>query len=1096
MRFGVLGPVAVWTDGGKPVSIPGLKVRALLVDLLAHEGRPVPVDRLIEDLWGQAWPANPAAALQVRVSQLRRALEDAEPGARDLVVSRAPGYLLEAEPDTVDARRFDALVERARATDDPRLQASLLGDALGLWRGPAFADFGDEEFTRAASARWEERRLAALEHQADVRLELGEHSQLAGELGDLVAGYPYREHLRATYMRALYRAGRQRDALDAYDDLRRTLVDELGLDPSPEVRALHQAILEQDPREAAVPILATARRTTNLPASPTELIGRDSAVAEVRARLATGPLVTLTGSGGVGKTRLAEAVARTLLDSYADGVWLVELAALGPPGEQDIAYDLAEAVMAALGVRDLPSSGASVSTADRLLDVLSTRQLLLVLDNCEHVVEQVAALGSRLLREAPGLRILATSREPLGLADEIVWEVPPLEVPDDVGADPAQLADSSAVQLFVARATAATPGFRLDTRTGPLVARLCQGLDGIPLALELAATRVRGLGVSGLVARLDDRFRVLTTGPRDAPARQRTLTAVIDWSWQLLTEPERIVLRRLAVHADGCTLEAAEAVCPADDLPAADVLDLLARLVDRSLVVMDDHVGGEPRYRLLESVSAYCADRLQEAGEDAQVRRRHADYYLELAQRAEPLLYGHGQQQALRRLDTEAANLRTALDTAARQGAADQALLLADTLAWYWFLRGRLTEAHRSLELALAISGDPSPAARARAQAWLAGMAVLQGDTDDGAARGRAALRLFNDADDPNERARAEWFLAFVTIERGDLVATEELVSRALATFRASGDRWGEAAALSTRAMLAHKRSDLTAMGCDAQRSAELFLELGDQWGVLQATDWLIGRADMTGDYEQASRLTRDGLRMAEDLGLWPDMIGRLGWLGWIAVQLADYGYARECCEQALQIAAEQGLPSAETLPTIGLAFAARRDGKLELAEEHLLRLHGSAQAQRRDADRAYPLYLPMVLVELGLLAEQRDDAASALARHLEAFDIAVEQNAPRDIVWALEGLAAAVSLDGHPALAAELLGVAASARDAAGLPLAPTERDEVGRVIATARAALDDERFDAAFRRGARITPEDARSLVEEAYTAADDGPARSDAT
>jgi len=1081
MRFGVLGPLAVWTDDGQPVAIPGVKVRALLSDLLVHAGRPVSVDRLVEDLWGEAAPANPSAALQVRVSQLRRALEDAEPGGRELVVSVAPGYALRTEACSVDAEEFASLSDRVRTTDDPGARAALLADALALWRGPAYADFCDEQFTRSEIARLEERRLVVLEQQAEARLELGEHRLLAAELGDLVRAHPFRERLRAAHMRALYRAGRQGEALDSYADLRRRLVEELGADPGPELAALHKAILEQNPALDATPARAApGRPATNLPVELTELVGRDQTVAEVATLLAAGRLVTLTGFGGVGKSRLATAVARSLVGTLPDGVWLVELAALprGAPGAA-----VADQVLTVLGVGDAPAAGEPVPPADRLAGVLRDQRLALLLDNCEHLVEEVAALAERLLKAAPGVRVLATSREPLGLSGEVVWDVPPLEVPaPDASADPARLLECSAVRLFVARATAATRTFSLDEDTGPAVAELCRRLEGIPLALELAAARVRALGVHGLVERLDDHLRLLAGGQRDAHPRHQSLTAVIDWSWRLLSDPERRVLRRLAVHAGGCTLGSAEAVCAgdgsSDDVARGEVLELLARLVDRSLVVLDDRPGGAPRYRLLEPVAAWCADRLREAGEWTAVRGRHARWYLELACRAEPQLRGARQREWLRRLDADAANLRAALDTLTRDGPAEQALRLAGALAWYRFLRGRVGEARRSLAAALD-ARDAPPAARAQALAWHAGMALLHGDTGGWAARHREALRACERAGDAAGRARAVWFLAYTAVDMGDLELTGELLGSALDEARAHGDRWVEAAALSTRAKLAHVRADLDALGANARRSAELFAELGDRWGISQATGWLAELAEITRDYEAAERYGRDGLEEAGKLGLWPDVAGWLAWLGWIAVQRGDYARTRECSERALRLATEQGVTPVAVLATIGLAFAARREGDLDAAEERLRRL--VASARRQEAEEGVPLFLSMVLMELGFLVEQRGDAARALALHLEAFDIARQREGPRDQASALEGLASALAAERRHEQAAQLLGTAAATRRGSGLELASSAWTEVDRVSGTIRDALGATAFAAACARGGELTLDAARVLVTE---------------
>jgi hypothetical protein len=604
------------------------------------------------------------------------------------------------------------------------------------------------------------------------------------------------------------------------------------------------------------------------------------------------------------------------------------------------------------------------------------------------------------------------------------------------------------------------------------VAEVCRRLDGIPLALELAATRVPALGVPELAARLQvpqDLFGLLGAGPRDAPARQRTLAAVIDWSWQLLTGAERAVLRRLAVHSGGCTLAAAEAVCAGDGAASGEVLDLLAGLVDRSLVVRGDG----PRFRLLGSVSAYCLDRLRENGEEAALRRRHADHYLALAEQAQAQLRGPGQREWLRRLDAEAANMRAALDTFRCEDAAAPALRLAGALTWYWILRGRLTEARRALDGASAVAGEAPAAVRAGAEAWRTGLAIRQGQA--GPERVAEVLWAYENVADPVGLAMAEWFLATAVIDFGDATATGELLGRALHRFQAAGDRWGEAAVLSTRAMLAHIRYDLAALEHDARRSAELFGELGDDWGLLQATDWLIGLADLTGDHGEAVRLSRSGLRIGEELGLWSEVAGRLSWLAWTSVQTGDYPRAHEYAEQARRLASEQGQRTGEVFATISLAFAARRDGKLELADEHLRWLLASARQQQ--TGDAHPPYLSMVLVELGLLAGQRGDPAAALACHREGFDV-LRGQISQGTASALVGMAAALVLDERAGLAARLLGAAEAARRQTEQPLSAWERDELARITAAVQAAEPD--FATLFARGAELTPEQARSLVD----------------
>ncbi|WP_188192044.1 BTAD domain-containing putative transcriptional regulator [Nonomuraea sp. SYSU D8015] len=712
MRFAVLGPLEVTADDGRAVRVPELKVRALLACLLAHNGHIVPAERLIESLWGPELPVNPLGALRAKVSQLRRTLDEAEPGARELVVTRTPGYLVDGD---TDARRFQEAADRARAADDPRERAALLAEALSWWRGPAFSDFAElagipgESLVRRAAARLEEQRLAALEDYADVRLALGQDASQVGELAELAAQHPTRERFHGLLMRALYRSGRQAEALEVYRALRDRMRDELGLDPGPELVALHQAILEQRP-DLRRPPSPPAPTPARLPEPLTDLVGRDEDLPELVALPRTARLVTLTGTAGVGKSRLALEAARRLAGDFPDGVHLVELSSV-PAGPVS---DVAEAVAAALGLRD---DGGAGDPEERIASAFGTRRALLVLDNCEHVVEPVAKLAELLLRVGPEPRVIATSREPLGVTGEVVREVPPL----DAGA---------ATRLFAVRAADAQPGFAMTAADADAVEVICRRLDGIPLALELAAARVRSLGVRALAERLDDRFRLLSAGRRAGPAHQRTLRAAIDWSWELLTEPERVVLRRLAVQVGGCTLEAAERVCvvplpipggPPDDadgqaaataadiepaaetqaaatgadIEPADVADLLARLVDRSLVVRSGD-----RYRLLESVAAYGLERLREAGEHDRVLRWYATYYTQLAECAETYKSGPARHRWFRRLDAETANLRGALQAAMSLGDARLAARLTGSLGWYWVQAGRLGEARRAEDAA------------------------------------------------------------------------------------------------------------------------------------------------------------------------------------------------------------------------------------------------------------------------------------------------------------------------------------------------------------------------------------------------------------
>ncbi|WP_433463223.1 BTAD domain-containing putative transcriptional regulator [Spirillospora sp. CA-128828] len=984
MRFGVLGPLEVRTEDGRPVRVADRKVRTLLAALLARSGRVVSADRLIDDLWGDALPADPSATLRARVSQLRRTLEDAEPGARALVESRPPGYRLDGP---TDARTFADLAERAMGEPDVATRVALLADALALWRGPAFADFGDASFADPESARLDELRLAAMESRAEARLELGEDAALVAELHGLVDEHPLRERLRAAYMRALYDAGRPGDALAAYDDLRVRLRDELGIDPATELAALHAAILRRDP-------VFTGTRG-NLPADVAPLIGRDEAVRELTGLLDVSRLVTLHGTGGVGKTRLAVAVARGR--HHAGGVWLVPLDEGLKPGTS--VDEVASFVAGVLGLRDDAGSGGS--PAARLGEALRGKRTLLVLDNCEHVADPVARLTARMLRDVPDLRVLATSREPLAISGERLWTVSPLD-------------SGAAAELFAERA-----GISRGDGNAEAVAAICERLDGVPLALELAATRVRALGVDGLAARLDDRFRLLSSGTRDAPARQRTLRALIDWSWEPLDERERAVLRRLALHTGGSTLEAAEQVCGAD-------VDVLASLVDRSLVV-----AGDGRYRLLESVAAYCAERLHEAGEYEETRRRHAAYYTELAEHAD--LRGPGQRDALRRLPAEAGNLRATLDGAVRAGDADQALRLVNAMGWAWFLWGRSGEARRAFERALDVPGATSTA---RARTWHTGFVMLDGDGTDRDERVRKALAS---DDDP----WAHWFLGFVRAGFGDLDAIDELTTRALGGFQTNGDVWGEAAALATRAAQALSAGDLDQAGQDGERALGLFRRTGDRWGRLQATETLGLLAEVTGDYARAKELHESGLHDAEELGLWTEMSGRLTRLGRIALLEGDLDGADELHERGRRLAIRESHKRMEHFAEVGLALAARRRGHLDEAETILRRWLGWC----RDIDGAPGL--AFLLAELGFIAELRGDAEQALALHTEGLAAARTTGNPRAIALAQEGMAGALSLTGRSEEATKSLTAASEARAATGAPLPEPERGDVERIAA-----------------------------------------------
>ncbi|WP_174189542.1 ATP-binding protein, partial [Nocardia barduliensis] len=774
------------------------------------------------------------------------------------------------------------------------------------------------------------------------------------------------------------------------------------------------------------------------------------------------------------------AAAAALTERFAHGSWLVELAGLQPTSTDRTSF-LADAVADVLGIQ--PADGAD--TTGLLHDALADRELLLVLDNCEHVVDRAAELAESLLSAAEGLRILATSREPLRLPGEEILALEPLEVPArDAALD--DIARTGAVRLFVTRARAGARDFVLDADTAAPVATLCRRLDGIPLALELAATRVRALGVHEIVARLDNRFKLLATGHRGVPPRQRTLAAMIDWSWGLLDATEQAVLRRLAVHTGGCTLAAAEAVCSGEGASAVDesvVADVVGRLVDRSLV----HPAGQ-RYRLLESVAAFSLDRLADADEFDAAHRAHHRYYLRLAERAEPELYGADQRRWLRWLDEDTANLRAALDGFLRAGEADRALRLVNALAWYWQLRGKLSEARRWLDAALALGG--SPRHRARALAWNAGFAFQQGEFGDGAAKRAAVFALYDTLDDPLGRARAELFLGSSALDSGDVTEVEALLRKALAVFEELGDRWGVAAGHVALAKAAHNRVDLAALERHARTAARLFAELDDRWGRLQAAEWLGGLAELTGELAAAADIHAEALGLARELELWGQACTHLCWMGWIAMQHTDFARARALGEQAQRIAAEHGYEPGRLFAAVVLAFTARRDGRPEVAERILRDLLALPLAEGAET----PLFLPMLQVELGYLLEGRGDLAAAFALYSHAFDGAQRIGAPRDTVFALAALASALSELGEPEAAARLLGAAEAVREANGIALLPAERPDIDRPANLARTALGDHAFTESHTAGTRLTPLQARDLAARAVLDATRRPSTGD--
>jgi predicted ATPase/DNA-binding SARP family transcriptional activator len=641
VRFRILGPLAV-EDADGPVALGGPKPRTLVAVLLVA-GEVVPTDRLVAALWGDDPPAGAPTALRAYVSRLRGVL-----GAATLRY-QPPGYCLALGDATVDAAEFERLVEAARAAAATGNHARAVTDldaALALWRGDALAEFTDEEFAAAEVARLTELRTAALEDRAEALLELGRAADALPELETLVRRHPSRDRPAVALMRALYATGRQADALAAYHDLRTRLDDELGVQPAAPARALYQRILRHDPA------LAPAAPQGNLPRRVNGFVGRDREVERILAVLRAGPLVTLTGVGGAGKSRLAVEVAARARVRFPDGGWLCELAAL-PDGSP-----VGHAVATALRIQQRPG----LSIEQTVIDYLRARTLLLVVDNCEHVLAPAARLVAEIVQQCPDVVVLATSREALGVAGEQLWPVPPLPVED-------------ATALFVQRARAVSPDFRLDGPDEDAVAAICTRLDGLPLGIELAAARMRVMSPVEVARRLED--APLLGGGRGPVARHQSLVSAIEWSYRLLPEPEQRLFRAMSVFAGGADLAGVHRVAD----PSAtedDVVERLSRLVERSMVVAESAV--RTRYRVLETLRAYGRSRAEAAGSAAKLGRRHAEYYVELAERAAAGLQSPDERAWVDQALPDFDNMRTAFLRARAEGDADLAIRLVAAL--------------------------------------------------------------------------------------------------------------------------------------------------------------------------------------------------------------------------------------------------------------------------------------------------------------------------------------------------------------------------------------------------------------------------------
>ncbi len=820
----------------------------------------------------------------------------------------------------------------------------------------------------------------------------------------------------------------------------------------------------------------------NLPVQLTSFLGRERELAEIKRLLATTRLLTLTGTGGVGKTRLALQVAADLLEEYPDGVWLVELAPLMDPALQPLA------VASALGVQEEPNCPLLAT----LSDYLRPRKMLLLLDNSEHLLSGCAQVADTLLRNCPRVQVLASSREALGIAGELTWRVPSLPVPDlqrlpSVSADlPSALIQYEAVRFFSERAAFSQPGFAVTAENAWAVAEVCQRLDGIPLAIELAAARLTMLSVEQIAARLGDRFRLLTGGSRTALPRQQTLRACIDWSYDLLSEAERLLFRRLSVFAGGCTLEAAEAVGTGEEVEAGEVLDLLGQLVGKSVVMMDEpHPASAraARYRLLETLRQYGQDRLLESGAGEAARGQHLGYFLGLAEEGESGLHGVDQAAWLERLDAEHDNLRAALAWAAEAEEIALGLRLGGALWRFWSMSGYAGEGRRQLARLLTLAGSSarptSPTAehgwRARALLAAGSLSLEAGDYWGGRHLSKESLGIWRAMGDMAGIADSLAALGEAEQSQGGYVAARSLYQQCLAIRRELGDRWGIASSLRGLGYLCYYQGDYDLARELGEAALEIRRELGDRRGIAHSLTGLAMIAEQHGDYETARSLYEESLAISRELGNKTSVSLLLGLLGGVARVHGEYARATELLEDCLAIRQAIGELG-------GVANVRHVLGQIALDQGE----HGRAAALFEESLAVYRKQsdlrgIAWALVDLGTVALRQGDWETAARDYRESLALRRDLNDRSGIAECLEGVAALASAMRQAERAARLYGAAEGLREALGAPPPPSEQEANRGNVCRAREMLQEERFAAAWAQGRAMTLEQALACALE---------------
>jgi predicted ATPase/DNA-binding SARP family transcriptional activator len=903
LEIRLLGPFEV-VAGGRQADVTGTKRQALLALLALHRARVLGVAELIDALWGADLPSSPRNALQHHVARLRAAL------GQETIVASDDGYAL--VDAAVDALDFEELLGEARLAlreGDAAAGAEAVALALGLWRGPALQGLTDTTWFSGEARRLEALRVDALEEQFEAALALGEHREIVSALRAAVEESPFRERLWGQLMLALYRSGRQADALDTFQEARGELARELGLEPGPDLQRLQAAILAHDPTVA--PVHGAQRRRGNLPARATSFVDREEELAQAVELLREHRLVTLTGPPGVGKSRLALEVARSLESDTAGGTWLVDLTRAARTA--DVVRLTANAV-AARGRDPLA----------RVIARLRDAEAILLFDACEHVLDEAARVVSALLDECPEVRVLATSREVLHLAGEARLHVEPLRLRLSGSTDGAV---SPAVQLFAARAQAARPGFELDSEAARLAAEITRRVDGLPLAIELAAARVNVLGLGELLSIVERRLPLLDEPSAAEPGRA-TLRGLVEWSYELLHTDEKTLLHHLAVHRGGASRASLLAMAAGYGLDEATVTYLLAALVDKSIVSVS-FPEGEARYDLLDTVRDYALARLADGGGLAAVREAHAQHYASLADAARTELRGLEWQAWMRRLELEHDNLWVAL-TYARE--APDSLLTARLgagLGWYFGTAERVSEGRAFIEAALASAEEDAPLPlRVEMLAYVCYLATEEDDLGAAIQAGERGLALATAADAPWETAMVRLALAFAHDRAGPHERAFALAEEARRGFEELGDAWGAASSALTGAVGALIAGDTATATTLTAEAARLH---GDyDVGAIPAALLEALLAERRGDVEAAAAGYRRALERSESAGFTEHASFALSGLGSIALTNAEIGEAETKYRRALALGEAASAPwlVAHAQARLGQVLAAAGDAE------------------------------------------------------------------------------------------------------------------------------------------------------------------------